>query len=101
MGKKTKTKKGVGKESRRTRTYPYEFRLQIVRHDLLTETVDGRYLTAKRFRHRRDKTDFLCFRFFKRIKGRLTISEYQFKLWLFFPSRLDKKSHHKIDLQLL
>ena len=31
MGKKTKTKKGVGKESRRTRAYPYEFRLQIVR----------------------------------------------------------------------
>ena len=31
MRKKTKTKKGVGKETRRTRAYPYEFRLQIVR----------------------------------------------------------------------
>jgi transposase InsO family protein len=31
MGKKTKTKTGVGKARRRTRGYPHEFRLQIVR----------------------------------------------------------------------
>ena len=31
MGKKTKTKTGVGKARRRTRAYPHEFRLQIVR----------------------------------------------------------------------
>ena len=31
MGKKTKTKTGVGQARRRTRAYPHEFRLQIVR----------------------------------------------------------------------